>query len=94
MDANSTYILKIATTKTINAFVSYSSVMTLRLCRDMTNQDGGIREELWNRSNRLLTARRGAESNQNFRSSIYASGDPIISYQIQISLASLIIQCY
>lgn len=39
-------------------------------------------------------ARRGAESNQNFRSSIYASGDPIISYQIQISLASLIIQCY
>ena len=54
MDANSTYILKIATTKTINAFVSYSSVMTLRLCRDMTNQDGGIREELWNRSNRLL----------------------------------------
>ena len=55
MDANSTYILKIATTKTINAFVSYSSVMTLRLCRDMTNQDGGIREELWNRSNRLLT---------------------------------------
>ena len=38
--------------------------------------------------------RRGAESNQNFRSSIYASGDPIISYQIQISLASLIIQCY
>ena len=55
MDANSTYILKIATTKTINAFVSYSSVMTLRLCRDMTNQDGGLREELWNRSNRLLT---------------------------------------
>ena len=55
MDANSTYILKIATTKTINAFVSYSSVMTLRLCRDMTNQDGRIREELWNRSNRLLT---------------------------------------
>jgi len=39
-------------------------------------------------------SRRGAESNQNFRSSIYASGDPIISYQIQISLASLIIQCY
>lgn len=41
-----------------------------------------------------LLTRRGAESNQNFRSSIYASGDPIISYQIQISLASLIIQCY
>ena len=40
------------------------------------------------------STRRGAESNQNFRSSIYASGDPIISYQIQISLASLIIQCY
>ena len=59
MDANSTYILKIATTKTINAFVSYSSVMTLRLCRDMTNQDGGIREELWNRSNRLLTDHSG-----------------------------------
>ena len=42
----------------------------------------------------VVNARRGAESNQNFRSSIYASGDPIISYQIQISLASLIIQCY
>ena len=47
-----------------------------------------------NRQLQRGASRRGAESNQNFRSSIYASGDPIISYQIQISLASLIIQCY
>ena len=77
--------------------------LAITICKSQRNESLGIntpdflalkRSFFCHSAEKHKSPRRGAESNQNFRSSIYASGDPIISYQIQISLASLIIQCY